>query len=94
MNEKEIINLFLKNGFQISHNTLELIKKKPDFLLSEVKKLKPRPFIITEKHIKKILEAEGKENILIEKKTKTEDKIEINSLIEFYIDPLFNPPNF
>jgi len=55
MNEEEIIRLFLKNGFQISKIALKLASDNPQKIISELKKIKPRPFIITEHHIKKIL---------------------------------------
>lgn len=56
MNEEETIKLFLKNGFQISKNALSLASKNPQTIISKLKKIKPRPFIITEHHMKKVLE--------------------------------------
>lgn len=54
MNEEEVVKLFLRNGFQISKNALHLILEDPERILSELKKMKPRPFIISEQHIKNI----------------------------------------
>jgi DNA polymerase II small subunit/DNA polymerase delta subunit B len=54
MNEEEVVKLFLKNGFQISKNALPLILENPEQILSELKKIKPRPFIISEQHVKNI----------------------------------------
>jgi len=54
MNEEEVVKLFLKNGFQISKNALSLILENPEQILSELKKMKPRPFIISEQHLKNI----------------------------------------
>jgi len=54
MNEEEIVRIFLQNGFQISKNALPLIIENPEHMLSELKKMKPRPFIVSEQHIKNI----------------------------------------
>ncbi len=54
MNEEEVIRLFLQNGFQISKNALQSILEDPENILSELKKMKPRPFIISEQQIKNI----------------------------------------
>ncbi|MDI6825928.1 MAG: hypothetical protein QMD36_01890 [Candidatus Aenigmarchaeota archaeon] len=54
MNEEEIIRAFLKNGFQISKNALPLVLENPEKILLELKKLKPRPFIISEQHVKNV----------------------------------------
>ena len=55
MNETEVVKLFLKNGYQISREALPLVLKNPEKILLELKKLKPRPFIVTEKNIKEIV---------------------------------------
>jgi len=54
MNEEEVVRLFLQNGFQISKNALPLVLENPEQILSELKRMKPRPFIISEQHIKNI----------------------------------------
>jgi len=54
--EEEVVKLFLKNGYQISKSSLPLVLANPEEIISGLKKLKPRPFLITEKHVKKILE--------------------------------------
>lgn len=54
MNEEEVVRLFLQNGFQISRNALPLVLENPEQILSELKKMKPRPFIISEQHLKNI----------------------------------------
>lgn len=64
--EEEVVRLFLKNGYQISKTTLPLILSNPEEIISGVGKLKPRPFMITEKHVKKILEESKKPNPKIE----------------------------
>lgn len=56
MNEEEAVRLFLKNGFQVSKNALGLALEDPEGIILNLKKIKPRPFIITEQHIKKALE--------------------------------------
>lgn len=56
MNEEEIVRLFLKNGFQISKSALGLVSEDQKTIISSLKKMNPRPFIITEQHIKKVLE--------------------------------------
>ncbi len=55
MNKEEIIRLFLKNGFQISKSALGLVPENSQMIISKLKKIKPRPFIVTEHHIKKFL---------------------------------------
>ena len=55
MNEEEIVRIFLKNGFQISKNALGLASKDPEIIISCLKKMKNRPFIITEQHLKEVL---------------------------------------
>ena len=64
--EEEVIRLFLKNGFQISKKALPLILSQPKEIIFKVEKLKPRPFIITEKHVRKILEERKKPKSKIE----------------------------
>jgi DNA polymerase II small subunit/DNA polymerase delta subunit B len=54
MNEEEVVRLFLRNGFQISKSALPLALEDPEQILFELKKMKPRPFIISEQHIKNI----------------------------------------
>jgi hypothetical protein len=58
--KKEIIHLFLKNGFQVSGTALPLILDNPDKILSGLKSLKPRPLIITEKHVERFSKKEPK----------------------------------
>lgn len=55
MNEEEIVKLFLKNGFQISKSALGLVSEDQKTIISSLKKMDPRPFIITEQHVKKVL---------------------------------------
>jgi len=55
MNEEEIVRLFLENGFQISKGALGLVPEDPKKIISHFKKTSPRPFIITEQHIKNFL---------------------------------------
>ena len=55
MEEGEVVRLFLKNGYQLSRAALPLVISNPEQIIFELKKLKPRPFIITDKHVKKIL---------------------------------------
>jgi len=57
MEEKRIVRLFLQNGFQLSKSALSIIPPNPEAILSELKKIKPRPFIVTDKYIKKILKS-------------------------------------
>jgi len=55
MNEEEVVRLFLKNGFQVSKSALNLVSEDPEAMISNLKKINPRPFIITEQHIKRVL---------------------------------------
>ena len=56
MERQEIVKMFLKNGFQLSENTLPIIEKKPEEFLTQIRKIKPRPFIVTKKHLEKVNE--------------------------------------
>jgi DNA polymerase II small subunit/DNA polymerase delta subunit B len=55
MEKEEVIRRFLKNGFQLSKSALPLVLSNTEQIINRLKKLKPRPFIVTEQHIKKIL---------------------------------------
>jgi len=59
MEEKKIVKLFLQNGFQLSKSALTIIPPNPEEVIPELKKIKPRPFIVTDEHIKKILKAKN-----------------------------------
>ena len=65
--EEEVVRLFLKNGYQISKRALPLISFNPEEIISYLQKLKPMPFLITEKHVKKILGERVKSKPKIEK---------------------------
>lgn len=58
--EEEVIRLFLKNGYQLSKGALPLVLHNPHKILEDVSKLRPRPFIITEEHVKKIFTSSKK----------------------------------
>ncbi len=70
MDEKQVIKLFLRNGFQLSKGALGLVSKEPEIILSRLKKITPRPFIITEQHIKNVLKETPKKSA--QKKVKKE----------------------
>ncbi len=74
MDEKKIVKLFLENGFQISANTLSLVKENPIEIINKLKKTKPRPFIVTKNHIEKIMG-----------KSKQKKKTKIKIIKEFHI---------
>ncbi len=63
MNEEEVVRLFLRNGFQISKNALPLTLDNTEQILSELQKMKPRPFIISEQHIKNIQKTHKTKNV-------------------------------
>jgi hypothetical protein len=54
MNKRETIQLYLNNGFQLSGDALSIIQEKPEKYLKEIKKIKPRPFMITRQSLEKI----------------------------------------
>jgi DNA polymerase II small subunit/DNA polymerase delta subunit B len=56
MDEEDVVRLFLKNGFQLSKSALPLVLTNTKQIIRGLKKLKPRPFIVTKQHIKKILD--------------------------------------
>jgi len=92
MDKQELVDLFLKHGFQLSQDSLSTIKNKPEEILSMVEKIKPRPFIVTKKQIEKIIDVcdeKKSEKIVLIKKFKNEKKelgIEdyVNHLIRNY----------
>jgi len=69
MDEEEVVRLFLKDGFQISKDALGLVPEDTKTIISNLKKIKPRPFIITKQHIKKVLEDASSKPVK-EKRTK------------------------
>ncbi|OGI15838.1 hypothetical protein A3K63_00555 [Candidatus Micrarchaeota archaeon RBG_16_49_10] len=83
MEDKEIIDIFIKNGFQLSHEVLEIIKTNPEHFLVEFKKLKPRPFIITKRHLEEI--SRNVKPSLTVKKLNTNGENTINQLNKSYI---------
>lgn len=88
MDEQEIVRLFLKEGFQISNNALPLVLENPEKILSELKKLKPRPFVISEKHIKCLQEKTKKKapTIKIIKEYKYNKKpIRVEDYVEHFL---------
>ena len=89
MNEEEVIRLFIKNGYQLSKTALPLVLSNPEQVISELAKIKPRPFFVTEKHIKglSLKNTEIKPKILREYETiKKEIRIEdyVNFLVVSY----------
>jgi len=71
MDKQEIVRLFLSRGFQLSSNAIKTVEQDPEKFLCGVEKLNPRPFIITEEHLKKVLDIE-----------KTKKKQEVNILFK------------
>jgi glycosyltransferase involved in cell wall biosynthesis len=88
MDRKEIVGLFLKNGFQLSRETLPLIEEKPNEYLSFIKKIQPRPFIITKNHLKNFDQEKINENEIKLKKIKKFEfeikKLEINDYVKHF----------
>lgn len=66
MEKEKIVKLFLENGFQLSKSALNDMPREPDMIIFELKKIKPRPFIVTDEHIRKILATKIFEPIKIE----------------------------
>jgi DNA polymerase II small subunit/DNA polymerase delta subunit B len=61
MEKKDVIRFFLKQGYQLSNSALPLVIMSPEKIIGGLNKFKPRPFIVTEHHIKKILEEKTKQ---------------------------------
>ncbi len=75
MNEKETVKKFLEHGFQITNDTIPLVSKNTDIIIKKLENLKPRPFIVTKKHV---------EPILSNNKKKIEHKpVKINDFIQY-----------
>ncbi|MHA1860580.1 MAG: hypothetical protein ACTSVF_05775 [Candidatus Asgardarchaeia archaeon] len=94
MDEKDLVMLFLKNGFQVSADALPMLKENPEFILEGLKKLKPRPFIVCKKHVRLVLDAEKKNSgakrrvqvlkeFCFQKKAMRVDDY-VNSMLSFY----------
>lgn len=60
MDEREVVRFFLDKGYQLAEGALSLVSSDPEQIISELGKLKPRPFIVTEDHVKKIFEKSEK----------------------------------
>ena len=85
MEEKKIVKLFLCNGFQLSKSALSIVQTNPEGIISELKKIKPRPFIVTDKHIKKILKASNFKPTKVKKIkefTFNKNPLEVNDYVE------------
>jgi len=85
MNEEDIVGAFLENGFQISRGALRMISEDPRAIIFELKKINPRPFIITEQHIKKVLENISNKQIsikIIRKYTISQTPVHISDYIK------------
>jgi len=87
LGEKDVIQLFLKNKFQISKKALPLVMLEPEKILSNLKNLDPKPFIITKDHILGL----GKETATGGSDTKTlvvyeflEGPLEISDYVNFF----------
>jgi len=75
MKEKATIELFLDKGFQLSKNTLKIVSGKEEEYLSLLKKLNPRPFVVTTKHLEKIDEGKEKKiNVVLEESFSSNEK--------------------
>jgi len=75
MNDHDIIKEFLNHGFQITSDVIPIVSKNPNIIIKELEKLKPRPFIVTKKHI---------DSILSNNKKRIEHKsIKINDFIQY-----------
>jgi len=95
-NKKEVIRLFLKNGFQISKNALPLTLNNPNEIIRNLKTLRPRPFIITEKHIRKFFEKTIRPKVEIETLKvykRRETQIRIEDYIKFFRSRYENAKN-
>jgi hypothetical protein len=87
MNEEETVKLFVKNGFQLSKNALRPATKDPKMIVSELKKIRPRPFIITEQHIKNVLTVSPNE-ATNEKKIKKHSAKKTSFRVDDYVKDL------
>jgi DNA polymerase II small subunit/DNA polymerase delta subunit B len=61
MEKEDVIKIFLRHGYQLSNSALPLVMSSPEKIIKDLNKFEPRPFIITEHHIKKILEEKTKQ---------------------------------
>jgi len=90
MDNQEIVKLFITHGFQLSQDALSLIKNRPEEIISEVEKLKPRPFIITKGHIEKIIkthEEKKSPKIILLKEFKFEKKeLQVEDYVKHFIE--------
>lgn len=85
MKEREIIRLFLKRGYQISTGALELLPENPEQIIDRFDDLKPRPFVITRDHVKKVLESEKKPELQKLKEFRKEKKaLKTNDYLDYF----------
>jgi len=85
MEKKEIIKLFLQNGFQLSGSALSAVSSDPRAIITELKKIKPRPFIVTDEYIKKNLNISSFKSIsikMIKKFTFKKDPLHVDDYIK------------
>ncbi len=87
MDDQEIIKKFLDLGMQITNDALIIVRKDPEFFISEIKKLKIRPFFLTKDIVNEIIAKKEKEpNFEIVKQISFEKKpLRIDDYINFYL---------
>lgn len=86
MDDREVVKLFLEKGYQISKKALPLVSDNPEAMILELEKLKQRPLVITEYHIKKISKKTKKPRIKILKEFGiTKNPIRINDYVQHFV---------
>lgn len=85
MNNEELIKLFIKSGYQLSANALPLVSVDPKEIIKKLNKLRPRPFIVTEEHVKKILQSREVEVKVLKKYQIEKKPIKIENYINYFI---------
>jgi len=90
MDNQEIVKLFLTHGFQLSQDTLPLIKNRPEEILSEIEKLKKRPLIITKSNVEKIIESRGERKtskiILLREFNFEKKELQVEDYVKHFIE--------
>ena len=55
MEKEDVIKFFLKHGYQLSNSALPFVMSSPEKVVKGLNGFEPRPFIVTEHHVKKFL---------------------------------------
>jgi DNA polymerase II small subunit/DNA polymerase delta subunit B len=88
MEKEDVIRFFLKHGYQLSNSALPLVVLSPEKIIKGLNKFEPRPFVVTEHHIKKILEEKTKQTYdikLLKEFRSNSNKFTVGDIVTYFL---------